>query len=128
MLEAITPLKVNTGSSATEGLKYDQDKPDYSLLSSYAIDELAKVLTFGKYKYAAHNWRKGLSRSRLLAACMRHIFAYLRGENKDPETGLSHLSHAMCCLMFAVELSVTMPETDDRFVVTLPEESVEKNA
>jgi hypothetical protein len=103
------------------GLKYDSDKPDYSLLSSVAIDELAKVLTFGKVKYSAHNWRKGITASRLLAAALRHVFSYLRGETYDPETGLSHMAHAMCCCMFIIELKITSPEFDDRFPVSLIE-------
>lgn len=98
----------------TEGMKYDADKPDFSLLSSYAITELASVLTFGARKYASHNWRKGIAQSRLISAAMRHLFAHLAGIDKDPETGLSHLSHAMCCIMFAIELSKNK-DLDDRF-------------
>lgn len=101
--------------SETGGTKFDQDKPDLSLLSSIAIEQIAMVLNFGKKKYAAHNWRKGISYSRLLAALLRHIFAFLRGEDKDPESGLSHLAHAGCCVMFLLELSVTRPDLDDRF-------------
>lgn len=35
----------------------------------------------------------------------RHLWAYRRGEVSDPESGLPHLAHAMCCLMFMAELS-----------------------
>lgn len=106
--------------SVIGGMKFDTDKPDMSLLSSIAIEELAKVLSFGKVKYAAHNWRKGITTSRLIGACLRHIFSYLRGESKDSETGLSHIAHAMCCCMFIIELNVTHPQLDDRHVVEVP--------
>lgn len=99
------------------GTKYDSDKPDMSLLSSLAIEELAAVLTIGKNKYAAHNWRKGISISRLLGATLRHTFALLRGETYDPETGLHHAAHAMCNLMFVIETLKVHSEMDDRFVV-----------
>ena len=33
----------------------------------------------------------------------RHIFAWWGGEDKDPETGFSHLAHAACCLLFLME-------------------------
>lgn len=99
----------------SDALKYDKEKPNMSLLSSIAILELTKVLDFGAKKYADHNWRKGTKFSRLLAAALRHIFAYLGGESKDPESGLSHLAHAMCCLMFLLELEVTKPHLDDRY-------------
>jgi len=97
------------------GIKHDQEKPDFSLLSSIALFEVARVMTFGKKKYAAHNWRKGMQVCRLLAAALRHIFAYLGGETKDPESGCSHLAHAICCLMMALEFEFTRPELDDRF-------------
>lgn len=96
-------------------IKHDQEKPDMSLLSSIALTEVAKVMTFGKKKYSAHNWRGGFSWSRPLAAAARHLYAYIGGEDKDPETGLSHLAHACCCLFFVLEFEVTRPDLDDRF-------------
>ena len=95
-------------------LKYDQGKPRMELLDPYAIDQLAHVLSFGAQKYADHNWRKGLSKTRLLAAALRHLFAYLGGEDKDSETDLSHVAHAMCCCMFIIGLE-NRPDLDDRY-------------
>lgn len=97
------------------GRKDDGEKPDMSLLSSIAIAKVAAVMTFGKKKYSANNWRKGLVYTRLLAAALRHIFAYLGGESKDPETGISHLAHAMCDLMMVLEFEETRPDLDDRY-------------
>ena len=99
----------------SEGIKHDSEKPRMDLLSSSWVEGVSDVLTFGARKYDAHNWRKGLARSRLLGACLRHVFAYLRGEDCDPETGLLHLYHASCCLMFASELHFTRPDLDDRY-------------
>lgn len=96
------------------GVKYDQDKPNMSLLDGYAIEQLTRVLDFGAQKYAAHNWRGGIKKSRLIAAALRHLFAYLRGEDTDPESGLSHVAHAMCCCMFLLGLE-HHPELDDRW-------------
>ena len=109
MMENNTALEIQSG-----GLKYDSDKPRMDLLDPHAIEQLAKVLTFGASKYAAHNWRKGLHKSRLIAAALRHLFAYLGGQDKDPETGLSHVAHAMCCCMFLLGLE-HRPELDDRW-------------
>lgn len=97
------------------GVKHDQEKPDMSLLSPIALTEVAKVMTFGKQKYSAHNWRGGIAYSRLLAAALRHTLSFMGGEDKDPETGLSHAAHAICCLMFLVEFTVTKPDLDDRY-------------
>ncbi len=101
--------------SAQQGVKFDGEKIQMDLLSARWLFGVGEVLTYGAKKYAAHNWRKGISRARLLAATLRHVFAYLRGEDCDPETGLLHLHHASCCLMFAAELHYTRPDLDDRY-------------
>ncbi len=101
----------------TEGVKYDKGKPRMDLLDPYAIEQLSHVLTFGAQKYAAHNWRSGLSKTRLIAATLRHLFAYLGGQDKDSETGLSHVAHAMCCCMFIIGLE-HRHDLDDRYKET----------
>ncbi len=97
------------------GVKHDQNKPDMGLLSSIAMFKMAEVMTFGKRKYSAHNWRGGFVWSRPAAASLRHIFLWLGGEDKDPETGLSHLAHAACCIMFLLEFETTRQDLDDRY-------------
>lgn len=99
-------------------LKFDENKPGMSLLSRIALEETAKVMDFGKQKYDAHNWRKGFAWSRPLSAAMRHLMAFNDGEDKDPESGLSHLAHAACCIMFLLEFEKTHKELDDRFKPT----------
>lgn len=100
--------------SSKGALKYDGGKPRMDLLDAYAIEELAKVLTFGAQKYAPWNWAKGMEFSRLQAAALRHLFSFQAGEDLDPESGLPHLAHAMCCLMFLLSMTVRHPEMDDR--------------
>jgi hypothetical protein len=102
-------------SLTTNALKYDEDKPPMNLLSREALEQTALVMAFGKQKYDAHNWRKGFQWSRPLSAAMRHIMAFNDGEDKDPESGLSHLAHAACCIMFLLEFEKTHQELDDRF-------------
>ena len=101
----------NTGTA----LKFDTDKLPLNLLSTEAMNQTAAVLKFGAQKYAEHNWRKGFAWSRPLAAAMRHLTAFNDGEDKDPESGLSHLAHAACCIMFLLEFEKTHPELDDRY-------------
>jgi len=102
-------------TSQATGVKHDLGKPRIELISAIWVEGVADVLTFGAKKYASHNWRKGLEISRCLGAAFRHMFAVLRGEDLDKETGLHHLLHASCELMFAYELLVTRPELDDRW-------------
>lgn len=101
----------------TPGIKHDSEKPDMSLLSTISLIKMAEVMTFGKKKYSANNWRGGFAWTRALAACLRHVLAFMNGEDKDPESGFSHLAHAACCIMFLLEFEDTKPELDDRYKV-----------
>lgn len=83
-----------------KGKKFDGDKPRYDLLAPEALEEIAKVLTYGAKKYEARNWEKGISYGRVFSACMRHLWAWWGGEDDDPETGISHLAHAGCSIIF----------------------------
>lgn len=90
---------------ATEGRKYDTGKPDYTLLPWDAVEQIVKVLDFGARKYARDNWKHvSDGETRYLAAAFRHMAAYNRGEKDDPETGISHLAHAGCCVLFLLSL------------------------
>jgi hypothetical protein len=90
-----------------QGVKYDGEKPKMHLLPPKAINEVAKVLTFGAQKYDEENWRKLEDlQSRYSSGALRHIFAHLDSENLDPESGLSHLAHAICCLLFKLEIEL----------------------
>jgi hypothetical protein len=104
-----------TPETTPTGIKHDHEKPDMSLLSNIALVKIAEVMTFGKKKYTAHNWRGGFYWSRPLAAAVRHLYAYIGGQDKDPETGLSHLAHCCCCLFMVLEFETTKPELDDRY-------------
>lgn len=86
------------------GRKFDQDKPRMDLLPPLATLEVAKVLTFGANKYEPNNWKYVPDASnRYTAGALRHIFATMAQEQLDPESGLDHLAHAICCLMFILE-------------------------
>lgn len=99
----------------SEGLKYDQDKAPMDLLDADAMEGLAKVLGFGAKKYARDNWRGGISYSRLIAAAFRHLYAILRGEYYDEESGLPHVDHAACCIMFLSHFMKKRPDLDDLY-------------
>ena len=86
------------------GIKYDVGKPEYGLLPPFALEEVAKVLTFGAQKYDRENWKKldDLER-RYFDAAQRHMWAVKRGEAYDPESRKHHLAHATACLLFMLE-------------------------
>ncbi len=109
----LTPEVVNH-----TGVKHDSDKDPVELLDPLALEGIAKVLAFGAKKYAKHNWRGGLSYTRLIGAALRHTFALLKGEDVDPESGLPHVDHLGCCWMFLSNQMKTRPDMDDRWKET----------
>lgn len=108
-------VSLNFAAPYGAGVKDDSSKPPMHLIDGYALEQLAKVLAFGAEKYAPHNWRKGLAQTRLISAAIRHLSAFNGGQDTDPETGLHHAAHAMCCCMFMVWMSANKPQFDDRY-------------
>lgn len=83
------------------GLKFDGGKPRWDLVQLDVFEEVAAILEFGARKYEANSWQTVAgAEGRYLAALLRHITAYQRGEELDAESGLPHLAHAACNLMF----------------------------
>lgn len=112
-----------TGTTAEElgtlAVKFDSGKLDWSLMPLDSVEEILKVLEFGKKKYAAWNWSSngGFVYSRVFNSLLRHLFAWFRGEDNDPETNLSHLAHAGCNILFLiyfVKHKNKYPNNDDR--------------
>lgn len=97
-------------------LKYDKGKPRVDLIEPEFILGIAEALAFGASKYEADSWKTvNKGPDRYYAAAMRHILAYRKGEAIDQETGLSHLYHAACNLMF---LDYYQRETDNELQST----------
>ena len=88
-----------------EGTKLDQGKARWDLLPWAAVEEVVDVLTYGAQKYSPDGWRRVPdAKSRYFAAALRHIAAYAQDETDDSESGQHHLAHAVCCLLFLLEL------------------------
>lgn len=98
----------------TQGKKFDNDKPTFHLLEWDFLAEVNKVLELGAKKYGTYNWQKGLKYTRTFNAIIRHMIAFRKGEDKDPETGLSHLAHITCNCMFLFWFQKNKHECDDR--------------
>lgn len=98
------------------GHKADEGKAPLGLLPRYSLEQAAAVLAFGARKYGRHNWRQGIAVQRNLDAALRHIYAANEREDFDPESGLLHLAHALCCIMFALDTIHHRPDLDDRYV------------
>lgn len=78
-----------------------------------AWPEAAQVFEYGRAKYAAWNWAKGMPWSVPLACAARHLWAMLRGEDTDPESGKPHRGHVLCNLAMLLTYTATYKEGND---------------
>lgn len=102
-------------TSETGGQKLNVGKVRMELLPPDAVEEVARVFTAGAEKYEANNWRKGISWAFTLGSVLRHVFALLRCEDRDPETGLLHAAHGAAQLMFLAQFQIEGTGPDDRY-------------
>lgn len=102
-------------NESNRGLRYNSGKPRLGLLPWLPLVEIAKVLTFGAKKYTAHNWRAGLKYEDTMSSMLRHLAAWSEGEENDEESGISHLAHAGCNLLFLLNFHLTKTGFDDRY-------------
>jgi hypothetical protein len=107
----------------SKGAKFDGGKVGVWMLPTEPLEDIARVLDFGAKKYAAYNWTNGIKYSRIYGSLLRHLFAWWRGEDVDPESGLSHLSHAGCNILFLLQFARSRPSFDDRPVKHYANES-----
>ena len=83
------------------GKKFDKGKPRWDLVPWSGLHSFVAVLTHGADKYGDHNWQElAGGRERYFAAALRHLLAWKEGELLDPDSGLKHLGHAICNLVF----------------------------
>lgn len=79
----------------------DAGKHRWTLMPWASVCEVLAVLEYGATKYSPDNWQRVPdARVRYANAAMRHMVAWIQGEQCDAESGLSHLAHAVCCLLF----------------------------
>ena len=102
--------------SKTGALRYNETKPKWGLVDFDALISMVRVLEYGEKKYNAHNWKKGLPYTSTIESMLRHIYAFLKGEDIDPESGLPHTGHIMCNAMFLDYYSQYCEDMDDRFI------------
>lgn len=76
-------------------------------------EDCARVFEYGKAKYAAWNWAKGMAWSIPLACAARHVMALRRNEMNDLESGLPHYGHVMCNIAMLLTFTHSYKEGND---------------
>lgn len=108
------PIKIKP-LLVVSGVKHDNNKARYDLVPSEAIESIIDVLMFGASKYGDRNWESGITYGRCFSACMRHLWAWWRGEDNDLESGICHLAHAGANIFFLLAyFKRGMTQLDDR--------------
>jgi hypothetical protein len=98
------------------GVKNDNGKPPITLIPSCAITGMANAFAYGANKYGSDNFRKGIAYRRLADACMRHLLAFIEGEDLDKESGNPHIDHALASLAMLKFMTEHKSDMDDRWV------------
>lgn len=95
---------------------YDENKPPLALLPPEGMRAVARVQEYGHKKYGDfNNYRKGMEISRQASCIMRHVLAFMDGEDVDPESGESHIAHAATRAMFLLQNIKDGVAIDDRY-------------
>lgn len=111
--EAATQPVANQTLNA-DGNRYNVGKIPWHLLPWDAVEEVVRVIQFGAKKYSPRGWEdKPLSYVETAASMTRHTVAWLRGQDRDPETGLHHMAHAACNALFLVAYALRGEKSKD---------------
>lgn len=98
-----------------KAIKYDKDKAPIGLIPGEALVAAAHAFGFGRELYGQFNYKQGMEWMRIVDAAYRHITAFKDGESAAPDSGVSHLGHAIACLAMLVDYEVNGLGTDDRY-------------
>lgn len=123
--------------------RFNTGKRRWGLVPFKALEPMVEVLEYGAHKYSffkkpdgtevtgaevtqeeakelelvrsgADNWRGGLSWTECTESLLRHTYAFLQGEDNDPESKLTHVGHMACNTLFLSYLFLFRKDLDDR--------------
>jgi hypothetical protein len=100
-----------------------------SVVSRPVLGEIALGMLEGALKYGRHNYRAiGVRASVYYDAAHRHLDAWWEGEDTDPDSGLSHVTKAICTLVVLRDAMLRQKCEDDRPPAAEPGWVAELNA
>jgi len=90
-------------------------KTPMSAVPAPVLAELAVGMQEGALKYGRHNFREASLRASVYYdAAMRHLMQFWEGEDIDPDSGASHISKAIACLVVFRDGMMNEQWIDDR--------------
>lgn len=113
---AVSELPTTKAEEPQErGLRYNNGKPKWHLVDFDSLEGMVRVLEYGAQKYAPFNWTKGMPHTEIADCLLRHLFAWIHGEDTDKESGQKHLDHVLCNAMFLAYNTKHHPDLDNRY-------------
>lgn len=103
-------IRNNTGVAD----RHNSGKERWSLVDFEALKPMVEVLAFGAKKYSDDNWKKGLKTKEVCESLIRHLTAYLAGQDNDSESELPEVGHILCNAMFLSHMHLFRPDMDNR--------------
>lgn len=101
--------------------RFNDGKLQWSMVDFKSLEDMVRVLEFGAKKYSRDNWKKGLKTTEVVDSMLRHVYAYLDGEDIDPESGINHTGHIMCNALFLSHMHLFRKDMDTRCKTSLKE-------
>jgi len=98
------------------GKRHNNGKPKWTLVDFDALEGMVKVLEQGVDEYGKFNWKEGLKTDEICESLLRHVFAYLRGEDIDPKSKLPVWDHILCNSLFLAYMMKFRPDCDTRHI------------
>jgi hypothetical protein len=104
----------------------NRNKPSPTLVPSTAILCTAMAMKDGADKYGPYNWRTGsIPLMEYLDKVLRHIHAYIDGQDCAPDSNLNHLYHAAADLDIIIDSMHSSTLKDNRPVKGASSELIE---
>lgn len=89
-----------------KALRYNEGKPDWSLVHFPSLEPMVHVLKYGEKKYTVwevsgrDNWKKSMPKHQILNSMMRHLIRLMEDEELDSESNLPHIGHILANCQF----------------------------
>lgn len=96
--------------------RHNKGKPQLAHVPLSMKVAMAQVLEHGATKYGWNNWRRGYSWVDTASSAMRHLDRWVdpSWSDRDCESKLSHLYHALANIAFLIEYEMYELGDDDR--------------
>lgn len=105
-----------------------QKKVPMGQVPPIAIAHEAAAMLDGTLKYGYRNYREKKVRATVyIDACLRHLYAWLDGQERAEDSGIHHLGHARACLGILLDAQANNSLLDDRVKGPYPTESSKIN-